>query len=339
MEVVMRFASHYYLYLIAVAAGLIAFFVWAAQARTSARQRFAQKELLNDLLSQVDPRLQRRKVILLVAATLFCLFALARPQWGFQWQEVRRRGLDILVALDTSRSMLASDVKPNRLERSKLALRDLTTKLKGDRIGLIAFAGSAFLECPLTVDYNGFLLAVDDISVETIPKGGTSISSSIYEAIKAYAGGPKKFKVLVIITDGEDHEGDPVKAAEEAKKEGVSIYCIGIGTQEGDLVFVNNEEGKKEYLKDSAGNAVKSRLNEDVLQKICLTTGGTYVRATSTEFGLELLYNEKLSQMEKSELQTRMSKLYIERFQLPLAIGLLLLLFESFISDRKKEKR
>jgi Ca-activated chloride channel homolog len=335
----MRFASQYWVYLIAVAAGLTAFVVWAAKARANALSRFAQKELLNELLSQVDPRLQQIKIILLVSACLFCLFALSRPQWGFQWQEVRRRGLDILVALDTSRSMLATDVKPNRLERSKLALRDLTTKLKGDRIGLIAFAGSAFLECPLTVDYNGFFLALEDISVSTIPKGGTSISSSIHEAIKSYAGGPKKYKILVIITDGEDHEGDPVKAAEEAKKEGIIIFCIGIGTQEGDLVFVDNEEGKREYLKDSSGNAVKSKLNEDVLQKICLTTGGTYVRATSTEFGLELLYNEKLSKMEKSELQTKMSKLYIERFQIPLAIGLILLLLEMLVSDRRKNKR
>jgi Ca-activated chloride channel family protein len=335
----MRFAGQYYIYLIAVAAGLVAFVVWAAKARAQALSRFAQKDLLKELLFQVDPRLQLFKIILLVCASLFCLFALSRPQWGFRWQEVRRKGLDILVALDTSRSMLATDVKPNRLERSKLALRDLTTKLKGDRIGLIAFAGSAFLECPLTVDYNGFFLALEDISVTTIPKGGTSISSAIHAAIRSYAGGLKKYKILVIITDGEDHEGDPVQAAQEAKKEGIIIYCIGIGTQEGDLVFVDSEEGRKEYLKDSAGNAVKSRLNEDVLQKICLTTGGTYVRAASTEFGLELLYNEKFSKMEKSELQTKMSKLYIERFQIPLTIGLMLLLIEMLLSDRRKEKK
>jgi Ca-activated chloride channel family protein len=335
----MRFASQYWVYLIAIAAGLIAFVVWATKARSRALGRFAQKDLLKELLLQVDPRLQQLKIILLMSACFFCLFALARPQLGFQWQEVRRKGLDILVALDTSRSMLATDVKPNRLERSKLALRELTTKLKGDRIGLIAFAGSAFLECPLTVDYNGFFLALEDISVTTIPKGGTSLSSSIHEAIKSYAGGLKKYKILVIITDGEDHEGDPIQAAQEAAKEGIIIYCIGIGTQEGDLVFVDNEEGRKEYLKDSGGNAVKSKLNEDVLQKICLATGGTYVRATSTEFGLELLYNEKFSKMEKNELQAKMSKLYIERFQIPLALGLILLLLEMFVTDRRKEKR
>jgi Ca-activated chloride channel homolog len=335
----MRFASHYWVYLISVAVGVTAFFVWGYQARLRARQRFAQKELLKELLAQVDPRLQRLKTALLLGAVLFCLLALARPQWGFQWQEVRRKGLDILVAMDTSKSMLAADVKPNRLERSKLAVRDLTTRLHGDRIGLVAFAGSAFLECPLTVDYSGFLLALEDISVDTIPKGGTSISSAIHEAVRSYAGGMKKYKTLIIITDGEDHEGDVAAAAEAAKKEGVVIYCIGIGTQEGDLVFVDNEEGRKEYVKDSGGNAVKSRLNEEVLQNICRITGGTYVRATSTEFGLELLYNEKLSKIEKTELESKMSKLYTERFQLPLAIGLMLLVLEIFISDRKADKQ
>ncbi|MFA6385025.1 MAG: VWA domain-containing protein, partial [Candidatus Omnitrophota bacterium] len=202
----------------------------------------------------------------------------------------------------------------------------------------VAFAGSAFLECPLTVDYNGFLLALEDISVDTIPKGGTSISSAIHEAIRSYSGGVKKYKTLVIITDGEDHEGDALNAAEDAKKEGVVIYCIGIGTREGDLVFVDNEEGKKEYLKDSGGSAVKSRLNEDILQKICLITGGTYVRATSAEFGLELLYNEKLSKLEKTGIESKMSKFYTERFQLPLTIGLLLLLLEICVSGRKAGK-
>jgi Ca-activated chloride channel homolog len=325
--------------LIFAAAVVTAFFAWAAGARIRAWQRFAQKDLLNELLAQVDPRLQQLKTALSLGAVLFCLLALARPQWGFQWQEVRRRGLDILVALDTSKSMLAGDVKPNRLERSKLAVRDLTTRLKGDRIGLMAFAGSAFLECPLTVDYNGFLLALDDISVDTIPKGGTSISNAIHEAVRSYAGGMKKYKTLIIITDGEDHEGDVAAAADAAKKEGVVIYCIGIGTQEGDLVFVDNEEGKKEYLKDSGGNAVKSRLNEEILQEICRITGGTYVRATSTEFGLELLYNEKLSKIEKTELESKMSKLYTERFQVPLAAAALLLLLELFISDRKADTR
>jgi Ca-activated chloride channel family protein len=334
----MRFANPYLIYLITAGICLIVFFIWSARNRKKALEGFAQKALLKELLSQVDWRKRNLKTAFLIAGSLLCIFALARPQWGFHWMQVRRKGLDILVALDTSKSMLATDVKPNRLERSKLALRDLTSKLKGDRIGLIGFAGTAFLQCPLTVDYSGFLLSIEDISVNSIPKGGTSISSAISEALKSYAGGLKKYKVLVIITDGEDHEGDPVKLAQEAKKEGIVIFCIGIGTQEGDLIFVEDKEGKNEYLKDSNGNAVKSRLNEETLQKIALSTGGTYVRSASTEFGLELLYNEKLSKMEKRELEGRMNKLYEERFQIPLALGLVLLLLEALIGDVKKNQ-
>lgn len=334
----MRFGFSYHMYLILIAVAAIAFIIWAERSRRLARERFAQKDLLKELLSQFDPKLHRAKTALLAVSVVLLLFALARPQWGFQWQELRRRGLDILVAVDTSKSMLATDVKPNRLERTKLALRDLTTKLKGDRIGLIAFAGTAFLECPLTVDYNGFLLSLEDLNADIIPKGGTSISSAIDEAVKGYAGQAKKHKILVIVTDGEDHEGDPLKAAERAKKEGIIIFCIGIGTPEGDLVFIDAGKGKKEYLKDASGNAVKSRLNEEILQKICLATGGAYVRATATEFGLELLYNEKLSKFEKTELESKMSKLYVERFQIPLALCLLLLMLELIISDRRAHR-
>lgn len=334
----MRFANENYIYLILIGIGLIAFLFWAARARDKARARFAQQDLLKELLSQVDPRLQKLKVVVLAVGALLCILALSRPQWGFVWQEVKRKGLDIIVAVDTSKSMLATDVKPSRLARSKLALRDLTARLKGDRIGLIAFSGSAFLECPLTVDYSGFLLSLDDLGADTIPKGGTSISSAIHEAVKSYSGGVNKYKILILITDGEDHEGDPLKAAQEAKKEGLIIYCIGIGTQEGELIFVENEAGKKEYLKDSKGNAVKSRLNEDTLQKICQATGGTYIRSTSTEFGLELLYDQKLSGMEKRELESKMNKLYSERFQIPLFIGLMLVLLELFITDSREKK-
>jgi Ca-activated chloride channel family protein len=266
---------------------------------------------------------------------LFCLLALLRPQWGFKWQEVKRKGLDIIIALDTSKSMLANDIKPSRLERAKLAIDDFTREFKGDRIGLIAFAGSAFLECPLTIDYGGFLLALEDINVNSISKGGTSISSAIKEALRSYPAAEAKFKVLIIITDGEDPEGDPLRLAEEAKKAGIIICCIGIGTQEGELVFLGRDDGSKEFLKDNQGNAVKSRLNEEILQKIVLATGGTYIRSTNTDFGLGLLYQGRLSKMEKREFAAKMSKLYQERFQIPLAIGLILILLEILISDRK----
>ena len=296
---------------------------------------FAQKDLLNELTGPLDRKKQRMKTVVVLVSVLMIIIALIRPQWGFEWQEVKRSGLDILIAIDTSNSMLAEDVKPNRLERSKLAVKDLIKKLRGDRVGLIAFAGSAFLQCPLTVDYSGFMLSLDSIDVETIPKGGTSLTSAIKTALDSYEGG-KKHKILVIITDGEDHEGNLVELAEKAKEKGIKIFTIGIGTKEGELIPVTDESGNVSFLKDKKGNVVKTRLDEATLQKIALNTGGSYVKATSTEFGLDLIYEEKLSKMEKREIEDKMVKKYKERFQIPLFIALLLLCIEPFIRERKK---
>ncbi len=331
----MKFGNPNFIYSFLIILALIAFYIFAFKTRKVALKKFAQKGLLKDLLLTVNPAMQRLKVILLILGVALCLLALMRPQWGFRWEEVKRKGLDIIIALDTSKSMLAQDIKPNRLERSKLAIIDLTKNLKSDRIGLVAFSGSAFLQCPLTVDYGGFLLSTESINVETIPKGGTSISSAIREAIKSYAGGQKKYKVLVIITDGEDHEGGALKAAEDAKKEGITIFCIGIGTKEGDLIPITQNDGRKEFLKDKEGNVIKSKLDEITLQKIALTTGGSYLRSTAREFGLDLLYKERLSKMEKRELEGKMVKQYEERFQIILGIALLLFLSEPIINDRK----
>lgn len=331
----MRFAHSFFIAFILITLGLILFYVWAFMMRRKAWDKFAQKGLLPELLVTVNLSRQRLRAILIITGLFFCLFALMRPQWGFKWQEIKRKGLDIVIALDTSKSMLATDIKPSRLERSKLAIGDFARNLKSDRVGLIAFAGSAFLECPLTIDYGGFLLSLENIDVNTIPKGGTSISSAIREAMRSFPAGEGKNKVLIIVTDGEDHEGNPLRLAEDAKKDGIIICCIGIGTKEGELIFVEQEGSTKEFLKDSQGNAVKSRLDEDTLQKIALATGGTYIRSTNAEFGLNLLYKEKLSKLEKREFEGKLNKFYEERFQIFLAIGLILILAEAMISDKR----
>jgi len=332
----MRFAQPYFIPFIFVTVSLVLFYFWIFRIRKKTWDKFAQEGLLQELLAQVNLKMQRLKAILVILGLCFCFLALMRPQWGFKWQEIKRKGLDIIIAVDTSKSMLANDIKPSRLERAKLAIGDFTQNLKGDRIGLIAFAGSAFLECPLTIDYAGFLLSLENIDVNIIPKGGTSITSAIKEAMRSYPNGEIKNKVLILITDGENHEGDPLGLVDEAKKAGMIICCIGIGTKEGELVFVNQEDGRKEFLKDNEGNAVKSRLNEEVLQKIALATNGIYIRSTNTDFGLDLLYKEKLSRMEKREFEGKMNKLYDERFQIPLVIGLCLILLEIVVSDRRK---
>lgn len=332
----MRFAQEHYSFAFWIVLTAALFLVWALRNKKRLMRIFAEEKLLDEIAALVSFKRQAIKSTIIIIALIFSVVALMRPQWGFQWQEVKRKGLDILVAIDVSKSMLAADVKPNRLERSKLAVKDLIKKLKGDRIGLIAFSGTAFLQCPLTVDYSGFLLALNDLDIETIPRGGTSISSAIKLAMKSYEGGQKKYKVLVLVTDGEDHEGNPSAVSQTARREGIKIFAIGIGTADGELIQVRGKNGRKSFLKDRQGNVVKSRLNEEILQEIAVTTGGAYVRSSGAEFGLDYIYEEKLKPMERREIKAQMNKFYHERFQIPLALALLLLVIEPLLSDKKR---
>lgn len=332
----MKFAVPLAFHLLWIVAGFAVFLWWANKRKEKIMRRFIEKQLIEDVAASFSRNRQTLKNILMVIVFFFSIMALARPQWGFQWQEVKRHGLDILVAIDTSKSMLTEDVRPNRLERTKLAVKDLVKLLKGDRIGLIAFSGDAFMVCPLTVDYGGFLLALGDVDTQTIPRGGTSIASALKEAIKGYDETQAKYKAVIIITDGENLEGDPIAAAKEAKEKGIKVFCIGIGTKEGEVIRVQNEQGSFEFLKDSQGNFIKSRLNENLLQEIALTTGGVYVRASGAEFGLELVYNEQLSKMEKRDIESKMEKRFHERFQFPLGIAIFILAMETWLSSRRK---
>jgi len=335
----MRFASLFYsIYFWAILA-LALFLVWSFKVKQAILCKFAEKELLPEIANSLDRRREIIKALLLVLVFTFSVLALMRPQWGFKWQKVSRKSLDILIAIDTSKSMLAIDVKPNRLERSKLAVKDLLKRLRGDRIGLIAFSGTAFLQCPLTSDYNGFMLALNDLSAASIPRGGTSISSAIKTAMDSYEEGQEKYKVLILITDGEDHRGDPIKAAKDAAKSSIRIFCIGIGTTEGDLIQIADNSGKKRFLKDKKGNIVKTRLNENVLKQIAAATDGMYVRSSGADFGLDIIYDKKLSSMERRNVKARMDKIYYERFQIFLVIALILFLVEMIIINKKTKTR
>lgn len=298
--------------------------------------RFAEDALLKEVAAKFDSSRMKKKWLLLILIFTLSFLALARPQWGFEWQEVKLEGSDILIAIDTSKSMLTQDVKPHRLARTKLAVKDLLRKLKGDRVGLIAFAGEAFLVCPLTVDYSGFLLSLNDLNVNTVPRGGTNIGKAIEEALKNYEDIASKFKALIIMTDGDNVEGDPGVWAKKAKEKNIKIYTIGIGTKEGELIRVPNDKGEWEFFKDDNGNFVKSRLNENLLQDIALTTGGIYVKASGSQFGLDVIYEQHLSQLEKREIEAKMQKKYYERFQIPLALALLFLVLETCLTTRRK---
>lgn len=322
--------------------GLVVFYIWAMRRRRSLVERFVEKNLVEGISPSVSMKRKMVKILMLSLVVILGLFALARPQWGFEWEEIKRSGLDILIAIDVSKSMLATDVKPNRLTRSKFAVKDLLKKLNGDRVGLIAFAGTSFLQCPLTIDYNGFMLALDDLNADTIPRGGTSISSAIKEAIGAFSAGggksapDKKYKVLVVISDGEDFEGDAMRMAKEAQDIGIKIYCVGVGAIKGELIPFYSEDGRRGYLADKSGNVVKTKLNEDVLKRLAISTGGSYVHATQSEFGLALLYDKSISKLEKRDIESNMRKHYQERFQPLIAFAVFLLFIEPFISERKR---
>jgi Ca-activated chloride channel family protein len=274
---------------------------------------------------------------MLVGALAFSLLALAGPLWGFHWEEVHREGVDIIVALDTSRSMLAEDVKPNRLERAKLAVEDLVKQLRGDRIGLIAFAGSAFVQCPLTLDYEAFTESLRAISVGIIPKGGTALAEAITTSLEAFEGHQSKHEALILITDGEDHEGSVDDAAKQAADRGIKIYTIGIGTPDGDLIPVT-VQGEQTFLKDRKGQVIKSRLDDETLKKIGTTTGGAYVHATGPSLGLDEVYAEYIGKMEKRELKSTMERRFEERFQVPLVAAFALLLVEPLVGDRRRAR-
>lgn len=322
------------LWLLALLPAGIAFFTWALGQRRRTLLRFAEARLLPALAPDLDERRQRLRAVMLLVASALLFIGLAGPKWGFHWEEVHREGIDIIVALDTSRSMLAEDVKPSRLERAKLAVQDLVKQLHGDRIGLVAFAGSAFVQCPLTLDYEAFTESLRAIEVGIIPKGGTALAEAITAGIEAFEGHQGKHQALILITDGEDHEGRIDAAAKQAAERGIKIYPVGIGTADGELIPIT-AEGRQSFLKDRRGQVVKSRLGDETLKSIAATTSGAYVHADGPSLGLDVVYNDYLGRMEKRELASTMERRFEERFQFPLLAAVFLLALEPFVGERR----
>ncbi|HUI08528.1 MAG TPA: VWA domain-containing protein [Verrucomicrobiae bacterium] len=332
----MQFGAPHSFWLLALVPVLIVFLVWAFRARRRALERFASPPLVHRLTESTRPVARRWKAVLLILAVLLTALALTRPRWGFQWHEVKRRGVDIFVLLDVSKSMLTEDVRPNRLEQAKYAVQDLLEKLRGDRIGLVAFAGTAFIQCPLTIDYEAFRLTLKDADPQIIPRGGTAIGAAIRTALKGFEAGEGRDHAIVLITDGEETEGDALAAADEAAKAGVKIYAIGVGTAEGELIPVREPGKPMEFLKDSEGRVVKSRLDEETLKQLALKTGGIYVRSAAGDFGIDAIYDKGIAQLHRKEYEAQLQKRYFERFQWPLGLAFALLVVEGFVTDRRK---
>src|SRR3989475_7439321 len=256
---------------------LIAFFIRAERRGLRRLQEFVSARLLPQLAGTVNrPRRALRFGLQLVGLSLG-LVSLAQPRWGYTFEDVKRKGLDLLIAVDTSRSMLSNDVQPNRLDRVKLAVQDLMNELQGDRIGLIAFAGRAFLQAPLTIDYDAVIEAVNDLDTKTIPEGGTNISSAITLATQSFGKSAMGNRALIIFTDGEELSGDAVKTGKNAADAGVRIFTIGVGTPQGSLIPVTSDSGETSFVKDSAGQVHKSKLDDELLRKVAEATAGFYL--------------------------------------------------------------
>jgi len=332
----MRFGNLNYLFLLWIIPLLIAFYVYAFRSRDRLLAVFCGQKLQPVLLPDRQRGRRAIKAFLILGGITLGIFALTRPQWGFHWEDIKRVGVDIMVAIDVSESMLAEDVKPSRLERAKREVYDLIQMMEGDRIGLIAFAGTSFVQCPLTLDYGACKMFLDYIEPDLIPVPGTALADAIRNAIKSFNTKERKSKVLILITDGEDHEGAPLEAAREAKQEGIKIFTIGVGQDGGAPIPLRDGSGG--FKKDRRGDMIITHLDEATLQKIALETEGSYVRSVTGDMDLDKIYKVDIKQhIEGKELSSTRQRRWEQRFQWFVCAALLLIAGEFFISERKKQ--
>jgi len=320
-------------FLVMVPLGII-FYVWAFHRKQRRLGEFGNPKLMEKLTSATSWVRQGGKAATIITGIFFLVLALGQPQFGTKLELLHRRGVDIMIALDTSLSMLAEDIKPNRLTRARYEIEGLIDRLEGDRIGLVAFAGKSFVLCPLTLDYGAAKIFLDTVDTDLISVKGTAIGDAVRMATRAFGSSEKKYQVLILITDGEDHAGDPLDAAEAAADAGVRIFAVGVGTPDGELVPIRDGD-EVNYLRDSAGRIVKTRLDQATLEKMAVLTDGAYVQAGGGRVGLEEVYT-RIAEMEKKDLGSREYTQYIDRFQWPLALALVCFLGEALLSDRRK---
>jgi Ca-activated chloride channel family protein len=319
-------------------AGVLLLFKSSRRARQRLLGHFATPRLLPLLLASHSPVLRRFKQGILLVGILLTVLALARPQWGYDWQEKQSRGVDVIFVLDTSKSMLTQDVQPNRLERAKLAILDTVEKMGGNRIGLVAFAGDAFLLCPLTLDYDAFRQTLEAVDVNTIARGGTDIGAGLDEAAAALEKSGNH-KIIVLLTDGEDLEGEGINEAKALASQNVTIYTVGVGTPQGDIIPIRDANGGTDFVRDQRGQIVKSHLDAATLTSIAEATHGFYQPLGATGEGLAKVYEEGIKKIPEQTLSAQMQRQPIERYQWPLAAGTLLLALEMLIGTRRPSWR
>lgn len=317
---------------------LLVFFLQNERRREKLLRQLVAARLQDRLAGTVSIGRRRFRFALLLLALACVIVSLAQPRFGYTWEESKRKGRDVLIAIDCSRSMLATDLAPSRLGRAKLAAQDLIGQLQGDRVGLIAFAGSSFLQAPLTADYGAVLSALAELDTNIIPRGGTDIAIAIKEAVEAFGKGESDNRCLIIFTDGEELDADGVTMAERVKGS-MKIFTVGLGSADGSLIPLPDPNGGTAFVKDENGQIVKSKLDEDRLRKIAQVTGGFYVHLVNGPAEMQQIVQTGLGQMKEQEIDIRMSRRPIERYQWPLAAGLVLLVGSTLISERKRRVR
>ncbi|MCL2182458.1 MAG: VWA domain-containing protein [Chitinispirillia bacterium] len=332
----MRFGNPEYFFLLAALPVAALFFFVVYRGKTAALAKFASAKLIKKLSSSAGPARYILKSTFFCLFLIFVTFALVRPKFGVKMEMVERKGVDIMIALDISHSMLAQDLAPNRLERAKLEIRRFIGLLKGDRVGLIIFAGESFVQCPLTLDHSAAQIMLQSVKTDWVQVQGTALAEVIKQANKALGGTNRKHKVLMILSDGEDHEGNVIEAAKAAARDGVVIYTIGIGSESGVPIPVNRGGSNVVYKKDKAGNLVMTRLNPVTLEKIAIESNGKYFHA-GTDLDLMRIYNE-ISKMEKTDFGMSKAVVYEEQYQIFLLTAILFILIEFFISERTRRK-
>jgi len=334
---VLRYENIEFLYLLYGLIGFVLLFLYYRKWKKKAFESFGKINTIKGLIPTYSKIRENIKLVILLLCITTLIIGIANPQIGTKMEEVKREGVDLMIALDLSNSMLCEDIKPNRLERARQAISRLIDKLEGDRIGLIVFAGDAYVQLPITTDYSAAKLFLSTVNTNIVPSQGTSIGKAIVLSMSSFDMDNGQNKAIIIITDGENHEDDALQQAKKANEQSIFVHTLGMGLSKGGPIPIYNQYGNNiGYRKDKEGNTVISKLNEQMLQDIASTGKGTYVRANNTQAGLSTLFAE-INKMEKKEIGTMIFTDYKDRFQLFLAITLLLLFFDLILLSRKNK--
>jgi len=330
-----RFFYPDYLYGLLLLPLLVAFYILVWKGRKKSLERFSSPAILPRLTDAAGKGKRVVKAALVLLAVAMMLLGLANPQVGTRLEEAKQEGIDMFLALDVSLSMKAEDIKPNRLEKAKFEIRSLISRLGGDRIGLVIFAGDAFTQFPLTTDYSAANLFLDAVDVDAVPVPGTAIGSAIDHAVESFNFEDVTTKVIVLITDGENTEGDAMEAAESAAKKGVILYTIGLGSPAGSPIPVYGTTGRQvDFKRDRMGSVVLSKLDEVTLEKIATVGSGKYFRGSSTQDELDAIY-KSLNALQKKEFGVKRYTDYEDRFQYFLLLAVILIIADLLLSDRR----